>query len=179
MPLIPSGPTACLCPSSNIAVVQHTYYDSFHFKLKTVGDQSFCSIGPRLWNSLPHSLRAGAVNCSDATPGTVTALLRLHLLATHFGGLSSNQTMLSPPSVECMACKRADSPEGSEHAMKKSSTFSCAGPPLCASSVPRKMSNVNVMYLLLNAFYAKSGCTVGTKKRHTVRRCTSLTSIFL
>jgi hypothetical protein len=58
-----------------------------NFKLKTVGDRSFCSVGPRLWNSLPHSLRAGALACSDATPGTVTALLRLHLLATHFGGL--------------------------------------------------------------------------------------------
>jgi len=61
---------------------------------------SFCSVGPRLWASLPHSLRAGALACSDATPGTVTALLRLHLLATHFGGLSSDQTLLLLPPVE-------------------------------------------------------------------------------
>jgi len=59
---------------------------------------------------LPHSLRAGALVCSDATPGTVTALLRLHHLATHFGGLSSDQTVLLPPSVERVAVqKRADS----------------------------------------------------------------------
>ena len=85
-----------------------------NFKLKTVGDRSFSSVGPRLWNSLPHSLRSGALACSDATPGTVTTLLRLHLLATHFGGLSSDQPVLLPPAVERVVCrKRADSPQGS------------------------------------------------------------------
>jgi len=68
--------------------------------LKTVGDRSFCSVGPRLWNSLPHSLRAGAIACSDASPGTITALLRLLLLATDFGCLLPNQTLLLPPSAE-------------------------------------------------------------------------------
>ncbi len=86
------------------------------FKLKTVGDRSFCSIGPRLWNSLPHSLRSGALACSDATPGTVIALLRLHLLATHFGGLSSIQSVLLPPAA--VGRKRADSPQGSVLAIK-------------------------------------------------------------
>jgi len=71
-----------------------------NFKLKTVGDRAFCSVGPKLWNSLPHSLCAGALLCSDATPGTVSALLRLHLLATHFGGILPDQTLLLPPSVE-------------------------------------------------------------------------------
>jgi len=90
-----------------------------NFKLKTVGDQSFCSVGPRLWNSLPHSLRAGALASSDATPGTVTALLRVHLLATHFGGLLSDQTLLLPPSVgRVVVRKRADSPRGCEHAIE-------------------------------------------------------------
>ena len=85
-----------------------------NFKLKTVGDRSFSSVGPRLWNSLPHSLRSGALACSDATPGTVTTLLRLHLLATHSGGLSSDQPVLLPPAVErVVGRKRADSPQGS------------------------------------------------------------------
>ena len=84
-----------------------------NFKLKTVGDRSFSSVGLRLWNSLPHSLRSCALACSDATPGTVTALLRLHLLATHFGGFSFNQPVLLPPAVErVVGRKRADSPQG-------------------------------------------------------------------
>jgi len=90
-----------------------------NFKLKTVGDRSFCPVGPRLWNSLPHSLRAGALACSDATHGSVTALLRLHLLATYFGELSSDQPLLLPHSVERVVVrKRADSPQCSEHALK-------------------------------------------------------------
>jgi len=77
------------------------------------------SVGPRIWNSLPHSIRAGALACCDATPRTVTALLRLHLLATHFGGLSSDQTLFLPPSVEQVVVrKRADSPQGPEQAIK-------------------------------------------------------------
>ncbi len=63
-----------------------------HFKLKTVGDRSFCSVGPRMWNSLPHSLRAGILACVDATPGTVTSKIRSFLLATHFDGLSHDST---------------------------------------------------------------------------------------
>jgi len=70
-----------------------------------------------LWNSLSQSRRAGALASSDATPGTVTALLRL--LATHFGGLLSDQTLLLPLSVERVGVrKRADSPQGCEHALK-------------------------------------------------------------
>jgi len=66
-----------------------------------------------------HSLRAGAQACSDATPGTVIALLRLHLLATHFGGLSFDQTLLLPPSADRVVVrKRADSPQGCEQAIQ-------------------------------------------------------------
>jgi hypothetical protein len=42
-----------------------------HFKIKTLGDRSFCSVGPRIWNSLPHSLRVGTLACIDVTPGPV------------------------------------------------------------------------------------------------------------
>lgn len=69
------------------------------FKLKTVGDRSFCSAGPRAWNSLPPSLRAGALACTDVTPGTVSTLLRCYLLATHFGGLSSEFSSLPASTV--------------------------------------------------------------------------------
>jgi len=47
-------------------------------------------------------------------------VLRLHLLATHFGGgLSSDQPLLLPPSVKQMVVRKlADSPRGSEHNIK-------------------------------------------------------------
>ena len=99
------------------------------FKLKTVGDRSFCSTGPRAWNSLPASLRAGALACTDATPGTVssvTSLLRCHLLATVFDGLSPDSSSLPAPSVVRSTRKRADSPCGSVLAIEKSSPVKCA-----------------------------------------------------
>ena len=91
------------------------------FKLKTVGDRSFCSAGPRAWNSLPPSLRAGALACTDATPGTVSALLRCYLLAAHFDGLSSDFSLLPASTVVRSLRQRADSPRGSMLAIKKSS----------------------------------------------------------
>jgi len=110
-----------------------------NFKLKTVGDQSFCSVEPRLWNSLSHSLRAGALACSDATPGTVTALLRLHFLATHFGGLLSDHTQLLPPSVERVVVRKgADSPQGCEHAIKNPPRRLVPGPVPCSINVRKK-----------------------------------------
>jgi len=69
------------------------------FKLKTVGHRSFNSARPRAWNSLPPSLREGALVCSDATPGTVSALLRRHLLATHFCGNSFDWSSVPTSSV--------------------------------------------------------------------------------
>jgi len=45
------------------------------FKLKTVSDRSCNSAGPRAWNSLPPSLWADALACSNATLGNVSALL--------------------------------------------------------------------------------------------------------
>jgi len=90
-----------------------------NFKLKTVGDRSLCSLGRRLWNSPPHSLRASALACSDAIPVTVIALLRVHLLANHFSCLSSDQTLLLSPFVERVDVrKRADSLRSCEHAIK-------------------------------------------------------------
>jgi hypothetical protein len=91
------------------------------FKLKTVGDRSFCSAGPRAWNSLPPFRRAGTLACTDATPGTVSALLRCYLLATHFEGLSSDFSSLPATTVVRSLRQRADSPRGSMLAIKKSS----------------------------------------------------------
>jgi len=39
-----------------------------------------------MWNHLPPFAFALALACTVATPGTVSALLRCYLLATHFGG---------------------------------------------------------------------------------------------
>jgi len=82
-------------------------------KLKTVGDRSFCSSGPRAWNSVPPSLRAGALACTDATPGTVSALLRCYLLATHFDGFRPDSSSLPATAVLRSLRKRADIPRGS------------------------------------------------------------------
>jgi len=120
MPLIPSWPIAWLRPISNLRSSDSYTVTVPNFKLKSVCDRSFCSVWPKLWNSLPHSRRAGALACSDVTSGTVTALLRLHLLANYFGGLLCDQTLPLPPSVERVVVrKRADRPHGCEYAMKK------------------------------------------------------------
>jgi len=50
------------------------------------GDHFFSSAGRRTWNSHPSFLRAGALSCFHATPGTVSALLHHNLLTSHFGG---------------------------------------------------------------------------------------------
>jgi len=89
------------------------------FKLKTVGDRAFCASGPRAWNSLPPSLRAGALDCTDATPGTVSALLRCNLLATHSGGFSPDSSWLPATPVVSSLRKRADSPRGTMLATEK------------------------------------------------------------
>jgi len=104
-----------------------------NFKLKTVGDRSFWSVRPRLWNSRPHSRRAGLLACSDAIPGTVTALLRrLHLMAAHFGGLSPGQNLLLPPPFERVIVReRANCPHGSGHAVKTLHVELRWAPALC------------------------------------------------
>jgi len=79
------------------------------FKLKTVGDRFFCSSGPRAWKSLLPALRAGALACTDVTPGTVSTLLRCYLLATHFDGFAPDSCSLPATSVLRSISKRADS----------------------------------------------------------------------
>jgi len=60
------------------------------------------------------------------------SLLRLHLFATHFGGLSSDQPPLLPHPVERMAFrKRADSSQGSVHALKNLHFELCLVTALC------------------------------------------------
>jgi len=91
-------------------------------KLKTVGERSFCSSGPRAWNSLPPSLRAGALAGTAATPGTVSALLCCYLLATQFDGFSPDSSSLPATPVMRSLRKRADGPRGSVLAIKKSAS---------------------------------------------------------
>jgi len=68
-------------------------------KLRTVGHRSFCSSGPRAWNYLPPSPHAGALAYNDATPGTVSALIRWYLLPTYFDGFSTDSSSLPATSV--------------------------------------------------------------------------------
>jgi len=90
--------------------------------LTSIGDRSFCSSVPRAWNFLPPSLRAGALACTNATPGTVSHLLRCYLLATHFDAFSHDSSLLPATSVLRLLRKRDDSPRGSVLAIKKSSS---------------------------------------------------------
>jgi len=74
--------------------------------------------GSRLRNGIPHSLRVGPVTNCDVTPGHATTSWRLHLLATYFGGPSSDQPLLLFPFVERdIVRKRADSTQCSDHTM--------------------------------------------------------------
>jgi len=77
---------------------------------------------PRAWNSRSHSLRAGAVACTDAIPGTVSALLRCNLLAIHFDGFSLDSSSFPATSVARSWWKRVDSSRGSVLAIEKSSS---------------------------------------------------------
>jgi len=61
--LIPRLAHAYLRPSSNTAVFRHTYFEATNLKLNKAVDRSFFSVGPKLWNSLPQSLRPGALAC--------------------------------------------------------------------------------------------------------------------
>jgi len=70
------------------------------FKFKTGGDRYFCAAGLRSWSSRPHSQRAGAVVCTDATPATVSSLFHCLLLDTYSDGLSPNFSWLSATSVD-------------------------------------------------------------------------------
>jgi len=112
-PLKDHGPVRALRSSDFPSLAVST------FKLKTVGYRSFCLWGPRAWNSLPSSLRAGALACTDDTPGTVSILLRCSLLATHFDCLSHDSSSLLATSVLRSMRKRADSPPGSVFAIQK------------------------------------------------------------
>jgi len=80
------------------------------FKLKTVDERSFARQDPAGRETPPLSLRASALDCTDAAPGTISAQLRCGLLATHVAGLSSHPaTYVSGKSTQ----KRANSRQGS------------------------------------------------------------------
>jgi len=69
------------------------------FKLKTVGYRSFCSVGFRMRNCLPHPHLAGTLASKVSTHDTVSALLQCKILATHICGLSRHSSSLPPNSV--------------------------------------------------------------------------------
>jgi len=93
---------------------------------------------------LPRSLRAGALSYSDATPGSVTALLRLNPLATHFGGLSSDPILLLPPSVEPVLVRNRAEYLSALNALSKTFRLTCAGPTALSNKRTEKNMNVGV-----------------------------------
>jgi len=78
-------------PSTNAAVVRHIYSDSPKFYIKDVWNMLLLLSRTYL---LPHCFRADALDCSDATPVGVTALLvsiswPVTLVASHLLSLCS------------------------------------------------------------------------------------------
>jgi len=78
----------------NYVFVKAMYYilpflKSFHHQCTC-----FCVPEPSACSSLPPSLRAGAIAYTAATSGTVSALIRCNLLATHFYGHSPDFSSL-------------------------------------------------------------------------------------
>ncbi len=96
------------------------------FKLRTVGDRSFGSVGPRLWNDLPLCYRDGSLIRTDADAGTsFSALLRSYLEAACYSGRSTVSSFLNavPLVVRKVGCpKRTESPSGSVFAIEKFSS---------------------------------------------------------
>ncbi len=93
------------------------------FRLRTVGDRSFCSAGPRLWNKLPQFLRDGTLFCTAADPGTsFSARLHSYLITTHCFGLSPASSVLR--TLTFMRAvgyrKRTESPSGCVYAIENS-----------------------------------------------------------
>jgi len=65
------------------------------FILKIIGDRSFFLRQDQdAWNSFLQSLCAGVLTRTDATPGTVSALLRRYFVTAHFDGLTYESSSL-------------------------------------------------------------------------------------
>ncbi len=93
------------------------------FKLRTVGDRSFSSVGPRLWNNLPLSLRDGSQIRANADPGTsFSALVRSYLKAAYYSGLSSASPVLQTVALVWNVGypMRTESPSGYVYAIENS-----------------------------------------------------------
>ncbi len=93
------------------------------FKLRTVGDRSFCSAGPRLWNALPQCMRNKSLLCSAADPGiSFSSLLHSYLKATHYYGLSPASPLLHTLTMLRVVGypMRTESPSGSVYAIENS-----------------------------------------------------------
>ncbi len=93
------------------------------FKLRTVGDRSFCSAGPRLWNALPQFMRNKSLLCSAADPGiSFSSLLHSYLKATHYYGLSPASPLLHTLTMLRVVGypMRTESPSGSVYAIENS-----------------------------------------------------------
>jgi len=64
-------------------------------RLKTVGDRSFSSAGPRLWNSLPQFLRNDNYSPTADYGTSFSAVLSCYFYATHYLNCSPDSAMLS------------------------------------------------------------------------------------
>ena len=102
--------------------------DEYHLstpllRLRTVGDRSFCSAGPRLWNDLPLCLRDFSLIRSDANHSTsFSTHLRSFLKSTYYSGLSPASSFLqSVVLVGNVGYRmRTESPLGSVYAIENS-----------------------------------------------------------
>ena len=92
-------------------------------KLRTVGDRSFSSVGPRLWNELPLCLRDGSQIRANADPGTsFSTLLRSYLKTTYYSGLLAASPVLQTVALVWNVGypMRTESPSGYVYAIENS-----------------------------------------------------------
>jgi len=85
------------------------------YKLRTVGDRSFSSVGRRLWNSLPLARRDGTQIRANADSYTsFSALVRSYVKAAYYSSLSSASSVLQTVALvwNVVYPMRTESPSG-------------------------------------------------------------------
>jgi len=117
-----SKPIMATCPSIYLNHSRNSFMLLDHLtllKLITVDNQSVYTVGHTAWNSVPHSLRAGTLACTHATPGNACALDRCYFRATIFDDLSPDFSYILLRAMR----KCADSLQGSVLAIKNSANI--------------------------------------------------------
>jgi len=95
MPIIPFGSASKKVHYRSLRSADGRSLATPLINLRTVGDRSLSSVGPRLLNSLPLSIRDGSQTGANADPGnSFSAVIRSYLKAAYYSGLLSASRIL-------------------------------------------------------------------------------------